>query len=191
MRLIIILIILFLTTNITALAIEGRNGGNGDRDEIRIEQRREERIERDDDRVRIRIRQEIRRREEENEVEVRERFEQRVEIRGNEFEIRGEITKIEKDNFVVASQTIFVDPNLVGEFEQKGTLKVGKKVEVKGVIIDGKNFARGIKVFEDNEEIEIEVKNVPEAKVEIKARGLVEQLNELLDRLLRLLGFRS
>lgn len=155
------------------LAKDGTNGDGGnknkDENEVRIENRFEQRIERDDDSVRVRILQQVQEEERaENKIEITEPVEQKVEIKGNNFEITGEITKIDKDNFVVTSQTIFIDANLVAEFEQKGTLKVGELVKVEGIIIDGKKFAREIVVLRNNQEDKIEIKNIIRDRVEIK-----------------------
>lgn len=71
----------------------------------------------------------------------------KVEIKANEFEIVGTITSISGNTFVVAGQTIVIDPTKVSEFEQKGILATGTTVKVEGPIISGTNFAKEIKVF--------------------------------------------
>lgn len=155
-----------------------------DRKENENRLRIEQRIERDDNRVRIKIEEKR-----ENEIEIKDEQEE-VEIKGNNFEIRGEIIKVEKDSFIVASQTIFIDPSLVRNFEQRSILKVGERVKVEGIIIDGKKFAREIKVFRNDQQVEIEVKNATEtarAKVEVKSRGPVDQIINLLRQLISLL----
>lgn len=176
----IVLASIFIFASRQAFAVEGRGGGDDDNNESRI--RIEQRIERDDNRVRIRIEK---RREQKNELEIEN--EQEVEIKGNNFEITGEISKVDTGSFVVALQTIFVDPNLVQDFEQRGLLKVGERVKVEGIIIDGKKFAREIKVLANNEEVRIEIKNATQAaraKVEVKARGPFDQINDLLRQIL-------
>ncbi len=86
--------------------------------------------------------------------------EQRIEIRAEEdevaeeavilsqatFEIRGEITAVGSDTFMVAGQTIIVDPSMVTEFEQEGVLVVGSMVKVEGIISGGVFLAEEIKV---------------------------------------------
>lgn len=185
-----LILILFITVaalvSPAVFAVEGRNGENNENDN-RIRTEIEQRIERDDDRVRIRIRQE---REIENDVNITAGIQQKVEIEGNRFEIIGEVTKVDSDNFTVASQIVFIDVNLVKEFEQKGTLKVGERVEVEGIIIDGRKFAREINVFTNNSQIQIEVKNATQAaraRVEIKSRGALDQITELLREILNFL----
>ncbi len=169
------------------LAVEGRNG---DENEVRVEERFEQRIERDDDRVRIEIRQRIRQENEaEDEVEIRERIEQKVEIQGNRFEISGRISAIASDNFTIAGNTIFIDPSIVREFEQKGTLKVGEDAKVEGVIVDDKKFAEEIRVFRDDQEMEIKLKQG--ADVRVRARGPLDQIRDLLNQILNLLRGRS
>lgn len=73
--------------------------------------------------------------EEENENEVEEENEQvqQVEVGTAQFGIRGAITAIAGNNFMVAGQTIFLDPTQVNEFEHKGVLAVGKEVKVGGL----------------------------------------------------------
>lgn len=152
------------------LAVEGRNG-DGDEDRIRIEERR------DDDRVRIEVRQQIEGRDED---EVR--LENKVEIQGNQFEITGRITAVESDSITISGQQIFIDPNLVGDFKQQGTLAVGKTAKAEGVIIDNRLFAREITTF-NGEEVRIEIKGTPE-QLSARDRGIFQELLDLINRLL-------
>ncbi len=108
--------------------------------------------------VEIKIKNEA---EEENELEEDEQVQQ-VEVGATQFEIRGEITAIVGNNFMVAGQTIFLDPSQVSEFEQKGILAVGKQVKVEGVIKNDVKFAREIKVIgEDQGRFKFEIKGTP------------------------------
>ena len=85
--------------------------------------------------------------EDEDEVEVENEVENKLEVNGQEFEVRGEISAVSGNTFVVLGQTITVDPSKVNEFKQKGILEVGKRVKAEGVIQGGTKFAREIKVI--------------------------------------------
>ncbi|MCR4305995.1 MAG: hypothetical protein NUV73_02850 [Candidatus Daviesbacteria bacterium] len=171
----LVLITVFLVLPGSVLAVEGR-----------IEELFEQRIERDDARVRIEIKQRIR---QDNEsvdaLEIREGVGQKVEIQGNRFEITGRISDISGDNFTIAGNTIFIDPSLVREFEQKGALRVDEGAKVEGIIVGNKKFAEEIKVFHDQEEVDIRVKQAQETR--IRTQGAIENLNDLLNRILSFL----
>ena len=85
--------------------------------------------------------------EDEDEVEVENEVENKLEVNGQEFEVRGEISAVSGNTFVVLGQTITVDPSKVSEFKQKGILEVGKRVKVEGVIQNGTKFASEINVI--------------------------------------------
>lgn len=71
----------------------------------------------------------------------------KIEIDNSEFEVRGEITSVSANSFVIAGQTINIDPLKVSEFEQKGILAVGNSAKVEGIIVDGDKFAEEIKLI--------------------------------------------
>lgn len=151
--------------------------------------------------------------EDENEVEIEAGIENKVEINGQRFEIRGEISSISGNTFVVLGQTINIDPSKVEEFEQKGILQVGKTVKVEGIIENDTKFAREIMVIGTGQgrfrlEIEGEEASItptptgilslitptvtpsaalsPNTRVEIKAKG---PINEVLDFLKQVMAF--
>lgn len=169
--LIALLALLILPTQISA--VEGRNGDDDD-NEVRFEERRE--IRRDDDRVRIEIRQRI----EDDEDELR--IENKVEIQGNQFEITGQITAMGRDSITISGQQIFIDPELVGNFQERGVVAVGKTAKAEGVIIDNKLFAREITTF-NGEEVRIEIKGTPD-QLSTRDRGAFQELVDLINRLL-------
>jgi len=71
----------------------------------------------------------------------------KLEVNGQEFEVRGEISAVSGNTFVVLGQTITVDPSKVSKFKQKGILEVGKRVKAEGVIQNGTKFASEINVI--------------------------------------------
>lgn len=186
---IVLLAAISLIASPYSFASQGRDGGsgrNGNDDgneaEVRIEERRE--IRRDDDRVRIEIRQEVRQNDEVNEVRVS----------GNTFEVRGNVTEIFENSFTVSGNQIFVeDTNLLNELTDQGLLKLDEKVKVEGIISDNRKFAREIVIFRDGTEIKIEVKNVPavDSEIEIRARGPLDRVTELLQQILSFIRGRS
>ena len=93
-------------------------------------------------RFELKIRNEVK-----DEREIENEIENKLEVNGQEFEIRGEISAVSGNTFVVLGQTITVDPSKVNEFKQKGILEVGKRVKAEGVIQGGTKFAREIKVI--------------------------------------------
>jgi len=113
------------------------------------------------------------------------------------FEIRGEITVIAGNNFMVSGQTIFIDPNQVKEFEQKGILQVGKRVRVEGIVKNGINFAKEIVVlgtgagrfkFEtENQPLHVGATYGSNIQVKVKANGPVQQVEKFLNQILAVL----
>ncbi len=69
------------------------------------------------------------------------------ETNGQEFKIKGEITSVSGNTFVVMGETITIDPSKVNEFKQKGILAAGKKVKVEGIIEGGVKIAEEINVI--------------------------------------------
>ncbi len=154
------MLLAILTLPIQVSAVEGRNGGGND-----------------DDRVRIEVRQ---RQDQEQEV----RIENRVEIQGNEFEITGRITAMGKDSITISGQQIFIDPDLVGNFQERGIVEVGDTAKAEGEIRDNKLFAREITIFSgDNlrDEVRVEIKGDPE---QLGDRGALQELLDLINRFL-------
>lgn len=183
----LLILTLFLTTP-AALAKEGK-GGKGKSGEAKVE-------------VKIK-----------NEQDPLQAV-QKVEIEENKFEIRGQISAVSGNNFVVAGQTIFIDPSQVREFEQKGIVNVGDNVKVEGVIKNGVKFAREIKVIGEGQgRFKFEIKGLPSllptvspsvspigspsatpqattsanVKVKIKANGPVDQVVTFLQQILNFL----
>lgn len=113
-----LIFLLLLPTLTFAHENKNENGNNRSRFELKVEN------EQDDD---------------ENHV--------RLEIGTQEFEIRGEITEISSNTFVILGQTITIDPSQVSEFKQKGILKVGNIAKVEGVVVGSTKFADEIKVI--------------------------------------------
>lgn len=120
-RAILLLPILILLITAPTVFARGENRGNhGSKNNSRFELK----IENDDD---------------ENEVEE--------EAAGGRFEIKGEITAISQNSFVVLGQSINIDPSKVSKFEQKGILMVGNIAKVEGIVINGTKFAQEINVI--------------------------------------------
>lgn len=118
-----IILIILLNTGAIALA---HNGNSPQNDKAKFE---------------LRVNNEA-----ENEVNVNQNF-GRVEIKEEEFEIRGEITSVSGNIFMVMGQTINIDPSKVNEFKQKGLIQTGKMVKVEGIIQGGAKFATEINVI--------------------------------------------
>ena len=93
-------------------------------------------------RFELKIRNEVK-----DEREIENEIENKLEVNGQEFEIRGEISAVSGNTFVVLGQTITVDPSKVSKFKQKGILEVGKRVKAEGVIQNGTKFASEINVI--------------------------------------------
>lgn len=125
------------------------------------------------------------------------KFELKFDENTQKFEIRGEITAIAGNNFVVSSQTIFIDPTQVKEFEQKGVLAIGKRVKVEGIVKNGVNFAQEINVigtgqgrfkFEsENKSLATGTTTASNVQVKIKAEGPIQQVRTFLEQILNLL----
>lgn len=193
---IFLFLLLFVLTPAAALAKEGSDDHSGD-DHGRFE-------------VRINQNQIGNRIEVENEVEVEQQKRVRFEVKDNKFEIRGEITSIGDNSFVIGSQTIRISPATTGKFEQKGNLAVGAFAKVEGVIINNIFFATEIKTEAQGRfgtpparfKFKVDGVNhhVPgstisatpsafpiassSARVEIKARGPVDQVIKFIESIL-------
>lgn len=81
-----------------------------------------------------------------DEVE-QEEAEQRIRIRNQEFEIRGFVSSVLGNTFVVSGQTVVVDTSQATRFRQRGILQPGNFVRVKGVVVNSQNIAREIRVI--------------------------------------------
>jgi len=68
----------------------------------------------------------------------------RIEVEDGEFEIRGMVTDIFENSFIVSGILINIDPFMVEEFEQKEDLMIGENVKVEGIMIDDMLFAEEI-----------------------------------------------
>jgi len=159
-RVLFIIVLAILLLPVQILAVEGRNGDGND-----------------DDRVRIEVRQ---RQDQEQEI----RIENRVEIQGNEFEITGQVTAMGRDSITISGQQIFIDPDLVGNFQERGIVAVGSTAKVEGEIRDNKLFAREITVFGGDslrDEVKIEIKGDTE---QLGSRGALQELMDLINRFL-------
>ena len=64
-----------------------------------------------------------------------------------EFELSGVIGQVNSSSFIVNQQEIYIDPVQVTKYVQKGILKSGERVKVKGVIKDAKKYAADINVI--------------------------------------------
>ncbi len=64
-----------------------------------------------------------------------------------EFELSGVIGQVNSSSFIVNQQEIYIDPVQVTKYVQKGILKSGERVKVKGVIADAKKYAADINVI--------------------------------------------
>lgn len=148
-------------------------------------------------------------------VEIKNEDEEKVEIENDRFEIIGKIESMSSNSFIVLGQTITIDPSRVSGFEQKGILKVGDSVKVEGIIKNGTKFAQEIKVSgAGGGRFKFEVRNFPlpsvaptttvsptpsvtptgtpsasvsNARVEIKAKGSVDQIKSFLEQALNFL----
>lgn len=107
------------------------------------------------------------------------------------FRLDGEITALAESSFKVGGEEVFVNPGAVADFKQKGILKLGKRVKVEGVIIDGLKYAREIMLvgegqgrfqiqFESNQGVGL---SFP-AEVKLKAVGSLESVKTFLKQIL-------
>lgn len=142
--------------------------------------------------------------EDKNEAEIENEEENNEEVNNNKqannqrFEIKGEISSISGNTFVVLGQTITIDSTKVNEFEQKGILQVGKTVKVEGIIENNVKFAREINVigtgqgrfrFEINAQglsLTPSPSSTPSSnvRVEVKAKGPADAVVEFLKQIL-------
>lgn len=116
----------------------------------------------------------------------------------NEFEITGNIDAVSESNFVVSGQTIFIDPTHVNEFRQKGLISVGERVKVKGVLINGVKFAKDINVIGTGQgrfKFEVDSNTMAKGntdnsnvKVEVKANGLINDIQNFLNQIMNWLN---
>lgn len=65
----------------------------------------------------------------------------------NKFEIKGMITAVSGNSFVINGQTVNINPQVTGEFEQKGLLETGVMAKVEGQVVDGQLFAEEVKII--------------------------------------------
>ena len=79
---------------------------------------------------------------EEQRIKIEEEIEDGVERL--EFDIRGMVTSISGDSFMILGQTIIIDPGMVLEFRQRAEVVEGNMLRVKGVIMDGVFLAERI-----------------------------------------------
>lgn len=131
------------------------------------------------------------------------KLENGIQINGDqEFEIMGEITAVVGNNFVVAGQTIFIDPAQVSEFEQKGILVEGERVKVEGVLKNGVKFAEEINVIGtgqgrfqfkvEEKPISLGTTAISNVQIKVKTQGAVQEVISFLEQILTFLtGFIS
>lgn len=183
-----LIIMIMISAPLEAFAHEGNSGK---KDRARLELKIENKVE------------------DENEEGIENEAENKLEVNDQRFEIRGEISSISGNTFVVLGQTITVDSTRVNEFEQKGILQVGKTVAVEGIIENNTKFAREIKVLGIGQgRFRVEINNqatlltpflsvTPSAtvtpsvfsnsRVEIKAKGSADVVAKFLDQILSFL----
>lgn len=71
----------------------------------------------------------------------------KLEVDDGEFDVRGQITSVSGNSFVIGGQTIEIDPSKVDKFKQKGILAEGNMAKVEGIIIGGDKFAEKISLI--------------------------------------------
>lgn len=71
----------------------------------------------------------------------------KLEQSDDEFEIRGEISSVSTNSFVIAGQTVNIDPSKVEKFKLKGILEAGNSAKVEGVVVDDVKYAKEIKLI--------------------------------------------
>lgn len=118
-------------------------------------------------------------------INDRIKFELKFDEDTQRFNIKGEITAVAGNNFVVSGQTIFIDPSQVKEFEQKGILTVGERVKVEGIIKNGVKFAQEINVIGTGQG-RFKFETVDQS-VKVKANGPIQQVETFLEQILALL----
>lgn len=68
-----------------------------------------------------------------------------LEVNGDTFEITGMVTDFTGDTVTVDGTTIIINPSLVADFEQEGTIEVGETIKVEGMVApDGSFLVREI-----------------------------------------------
>lgn len=72
--------------------------------------------------------------------------ENKVVIKNNNFELTGTITESTDNGFRVSGQKVYIDKSKVSNFSQSGSLIVGSKVNVSGIVISGALYAQKINV---------------------------------------------
>lgn len=141
--------------------------------------------------------------EDENEQENENlNIKEHVEVNKNRFEVKGKITSVTDSTFIVAGQTITIDPAMVNQFKQKGVLQIGSFVKVEGKVVNGTKFAQEIRVESSTQTtITPSITTTPEPTtsltptlsptttqtIELKARGPIKELTTLLNQILSLL----
>lgn len=86
--------------------------------------------------------------EDEDEDEAGEKNNQKIkiEINKNRFEIRGIVSGVTVDSFMINGQLIKIDPSISGRVEIKGVLANGAFVQTEGVVVNNMLFAQEIKI---------------------------------------------
>lgn len=95
--------------------------------------------------------------------------ENNVNISSQTITIWGKITSIKENTFVIADETITIDPSKVSKFTQKGIITVGAKAKVKAIVINGTAYATDINIIGTGQgRFQIKAKNGQENKTEVK-----------------------
>ncbi|MBI2196658.1 hypothetical protein HYU45_03535 [Candidatus Daviesbacteria bacterium] len=95
------------------------------------------------------------------------------EIEGNTFEITGTVSTFTGGSVTIGGQTITINPDLVANFEQEGTIEVGEMIKVEGIVADdGALLAREIKA--DGLEVE------DEGEVSVSGASLSGLLDQII-----------
>lgn len=180
--------LLVLASTTTVLAKDGNSGhegsGRGGRDRVRIEVRSNEA---NDDVNRVRI--EARSGEDRVRIEARDAEEAEdelagLEINGNTFEITGAVTAFSGGSVTIDGRTITINPSLVTNFEQEGTIEVGETIKVEGMVAaDGALLAREIKA----DGIEVEEASVSGQLTRVNLEGNLQLLTSLFNQIMALL----
>lgn len=136
-----------------------------------------------------------------------------VKIENNKFEIEGVVDTLSASSFTVSGQSISIDTGLVNTYRQKGILKVGNEVKVKGTVKNSILYAEDVKIMNGalgNFKVDIKNNNKvttvtpnpsisagpapsgsaavsANANVKIKANGPVDQVILFLNQILNFL----
>lgn len=70
-----------------------------------------------------------------------------VKIENNKFEIEGAVDSLSANSFTVNGQSVSIDTGLVNTYRQKGILKVGNEVKVKGTVKNSILYAEDVKIM--------------------------------------------